>query len=150
MSNNISNTVIPLPPKTCNYTDLKDYLSFARKVNEKIVHVVYLLTDWFKYDLDHFAYEVNKIREPESECSKVWTQLENASNHRKQLINNCIIETEKHLNNQNNNPITNTVLKRQLEQRLNMLRLEEDVENVMTDAAQKIFHKVCKDDSYSI
>ncbi|KAM9977156.1 hypothetical protein ACTFIR_011012 [Dictyostelium discoideum] len=145
------NTIQIQPPKSCDYVDLKDFLVFARKDN------------------DNFIYEVNKIKNGEntlSECEKVWNSLESKQLLRSQLILNCIEETKKEIeslntpiittttnnnnnnkNNKNNNIIENSIdqtEKRKLTNKLNMLNMELEVESILTAAAKKVFHKVCK------
>ncbi|KAN0012495.1 hypothetical protein ACTFIU_007799 [Dictyostelium citrinum] len=146
---NNTNTIQLQPPKGCDYVDLKDFLVFARKDN------------------DNFIYEVNKIKNGEntlSECEKVWRSLEDKQLLRSQLILNCIEETKKEIeslnipiittttinknNKNNNNNIQDNSIdqteKRKLTNKLNMLNMELEVESILTAAAKKVFHKVCK------
>eukprot|EP01132_Coremiostelium_polycephalum_P004181 gene4181-5232_t len=129
--------IIPLQlPRNCNYVDLKDYLVAARKNN------------------DHFLFEVNKIKSLE-ECNRVWEELESKSTMRMMIIDKCIQETTNDLNNINKEldntqqslPTPSTSLQQQqrsLKNKLNLLNMEKEVEQVMSDHAVKVFHKVCK------
>ncbi|KAF2073155.1 hypothetical protein CYY_005544 [Polysphondylium violaceum] len=117
-SNNISSLRVP---KTCNYVELKDFLVSARKENTNI--------------------EMNKIRDIDSECRKVWQDIETRSILRKQVITNCIQETELSL--QKAKESNNDSLIRSEKQKLNFLNMEKNVEDILVDYNLKIFQKMC-------
>ncbi|EGC31892.1 hypothetical protein DICPUDRAFT_82256 [Dictyostelium purpureum] len=118
-----TNTITYKPPRGCNYQDLKDYLVFSRKDN------------------DNFVYEINKIKSPETECEAVWEKLHNKTLFRCEIIKNCINLTKKDIESNN---FSNNSEKIKLQNKLNMLNMELEVEEIIKDQAKKVFHKICR------